>query len=110
MEIVRIENIRQDRTAALFVGRDHGANVSFFVISCRRGEGPDLHRHPYEETFVVQEGSSEFTVDGDTFEVEAGSIVISPTGSVHSFKGSSDGVTRQINIHPVAEMVTEWIE
>jgi quercetin dioxygenase-like cupin family protein len=110
MEIVQIEDLRQDRTAALFVGRDHGANVSFFVISCRRDEGPDPHRHPYEETFVVQEGTSEFTVDGATFEVEAGSIVVAPAGAVHSFKGSSDGVTRQINIHPAAEMVTEWIE
>lgn len=110
MKIVRIADITQDRTAALFVGRDHGANVSFFLISCRRGEGPDPHRHPYEETFVVQEGASEFTVGGDTFEVQAGSIVVAPAGVVHSFKGSSDGVTRQVNIHPVAEMVTEWIE
>jgi quercetin dioxygenase-like cupin family protein len=70
----------------------------------------DPHRHPYEETFVVQDGTSEFTVDGNTFEVTAGSIVVAPAGAVHSFKGSSDGVTRQINIHPVAEMVTEWIE
>lgn len=110
MEIVGIEDLRQDRTAAVFVGGDHGANVSFFVISCRRGEGPDPHRHPYEETFVVQDGTSEFTVDGNTFEVAAGSIVVAPAGAVHSFKGASDGVTRQINIHPVAEMVTEWIE
>jgi quercetin dioxygenase-like cupin family protein len=60
----------------------------------------------------VQEGTSEFTVDGDTFEVAAGSIVVAPAGAVHSFKGTSDGVTRQINIsiHPVAEMVTEWVE
>ena len=110
MKIVRIEDIQQDRTSALFVGRDHGANVSFFLISCRRGEGPPPHRHPYEETFVVQEGTSEFTVEGDTFEVAAGSIVVAPAGRVHSFKGASDGVTRQVNIHPVAEMVTEWIE
>ena len=110
MEIVRIDDIRQDRTAALFVGHEHGANVSFFLISCGRGEGPPPHRHPYEETFIVQEGTSEFTVDGTTFEVEAGSIVVAPARAVHSFKGASDGVTRQVNIHPVAEMVTEWIE
>jgi quercetin dioxygenase-like cupin family protein len=110
MKVVRIEDIRQGPTSALFVGRDHGANVSFFVINCRRGEGPEPHRHPYEETFVVLEGSSEFTVDGNTFGVEAGSIVVAPAGGVHSFKGSSDGVTRQVNIHPVAEIVTEWVE
>ena len=110
MKIVRIADIRRDQTAVLFVGRDHGANVSFFIISGRRGEGPDPHRHPYEETFVVQEGASEFTVGGDTFEVQAATIVVAPPGAVHSFKAASDGVTRQVNIHPVAEMVTEWIE
>lgn len=110
MTIVRIEDITLDQTAALFVGREHGANVSFFIISCRRGEGPNPHRHPYEETFFVQEGMAEFTVEGDTFEVEAGSIVVAPAGAVHSFKGAVDGVTRQVNIHPVAEMVTEWVD
>ncbi len=108
MKILRIADIRRNQTAAVFVGREHGANVSFFIISCRRGEGPDPHRHPYEETFVVQEGTSEFTVEGETFEVQAGSIVVAPAGAIHSFKGASDGVTRQVNIHPVAEMVTEW--
>jgi hypothetical protein len=33
-----------------------------------------------------------------------------PAGAVHSFKTASDRLTRQVNIHPVAEMVTEWIE
>ncbi len=109
MKIVRVEDIRRGESA-LFVGRDHGANVSFFITTCRRGEGPDPHRHPYEETFVVLEGAAEFTVDGHTVAVEAGTIVVAPPGKVHSFKGATDGVTRQVNIHPVAEMVTEWIQ
>lgn len=110
MTIVRIEDIRRSESAAVFIGRKHGANVSFFIVSCRRGEGPESHRHPYEETFVVQEGSTEFTVGAETFEVDAGSIVVAPAGVMHSFKGASDGITRQVNIHPVAEMVTEWME
>ena len=103
-------DIREGDGAAVFVGRDHDAQVSFFLTSHRRGEGPDAHRHPYEETFVVQEGATEFTVDGETVEVQADGIVVVPAGAVHSFKAASDGVTRQVNIHPVAEMVTEWIE
>ena len=110
MKIVPIAEITESESAAVFVGREHGAEVSFFVTSHRRGEGPDPHRHPYEETFVVQEGTTEFTVDGDTVVVEAGTVVVVPAGAVHSFKARSDGVTRQINIHPVAKMVTEWID
>lgn len=110
VKIVRIEDIRESERAAVFVGASHGAEVSFFVVSHRRGEGPGPHRHPYAETFVVQEGAAEFTVDGETLTVEAGTIVVVPAGAVHSFKGASDGVTRQINIHPVPEMVTEWLD
>jgi quercetin dioxygenase-like cupin family protein len=110
LEILRIEDITNDPIAAIFVGRDHGANVSFFIVSCGRGQGPQPHRHPYEETFVVLEGRSAFSVGEETFDVEAGSIVVAPAGVVHSFKGAIDGVTRQVNIHPVAEMVTEWVD
>jgi hypothetical protein len=37
-------------------GYEHGANVSLFIIRNRPDTGPGLHRHPYEETFIVQEG------------------------------------------------------
>lgn len=110
MKVVRFPEIKQSETALLFVGRDHGANVSFFIINCRRGEGPDPHRHPYEETFVVLEGATDFTVEGETVHVEGGNIVVAPAGLVHSFRGASGGVTRQVNIHPAAEMMTEWIQ
>jgi quercetin dioxygenase-like cupin family protein len=110
VKIVRVADIRRSAQAAVFVGRDHAAQVSFFIISNRRGEGPGPHRHPYEETFVMLDGAAEFTVDDKTVEVGAGYIVVVPAGAVHSFKGASDGVTRQVNIHPVAEMVTEWLD
>ena len=109
MKIVPLAEIGGNEEA-VFIGREHGAQVSFFVIYHHRGEGPDPHRHPYEETFLVQEGATEFTVDGDTVEVEAGTVVIVPPDVIHSFKATSDGITRQINIHPVAETVTEWIK
>ncbi len=110
VKIVRIDGIRRSEIAAEFEGRHHGANVSFLITSCRRGEGPRPHRHPYDETFIVEEGAAEFTVDDETYFVEGGTIVVAPAGVVHSFKGASDGITRQVNIHPVAEFATEWLE
>lgn len=104
-------DIERTESSALFLGRDHGAGVSFFVITSNaRGDGPDPHRHPYEETFVMLDGTTDFTVDGKIVTAGAGTIVVVPAGAVHSFKTASDGLTRQVNIHPVAEMVTEWIE
>jgi len=34
------------------------------VVDARPDGGPRLHRHPYEEVFVVQEGTATFTAGG----------------------------------------------
>ncbi len=72
--------IEQDELPGRFEGADHGAGVSFFLARTPPGRGPSLHRHPYEETFVVHEGRLNFTVDGETIEAGAGQIVIDVAG------------------------------
>jgi quercetin dioxygenase-like cupin family protein len=72
--------------------------------------GPGLHRHPYEETFIVEEGRATFTVDGETIEAHAGQIVVVPAGAAHGFVSSGDDVLRQVSIHPSDHMVQEWLE
>ena len=93
-----------------FLGATYGSSVSFFVIADNPGEGPDAHWHPYDETFVLEEGVVEFTVDDETIRVEAGHVVVVPAGAVHGFKAIGPGVLRSVNIHPVPEMETTWIE
>jgi quercetin dioxygenase-like cupin family protein len=111
VKIVRVDDIARSGAAAVFLGHEHGAGVSFFLITSNaRGEGPDPHRHPYEETFVMLDGTTDFVVDGKTVTAGAGTVVVVPAGAVHSFKTANDGLTRQVNIHSVPEMVTEWIE
>lgn len=95
--------------AAQFQGRDHGAQVSFFITTHERGSGADLHRHPYEETFIVEHGEAIFTIDGDTVHAHGGQIVVVPAGAAHSFTGASDDPLRQVSIHPAPEMTTEWL-
>jgi quercetin dioxygenase-like cupin family protein len=60
-----------------FEGRDHGSSVSFFVGSFPPGTGPGLHRHPYDETFIVEAGNATFTIAGETVELAAGQIEVS---------------------------------
>jgi quercetin dioxygenase-like cupin family protein len=93
-----------------FQGRDYGANVSFYLAVNEPGTGPPLHRHPYEETFIVQEGTVTFTVDGEEIEASAGEIVIVPAGAPHKFENSGEGMLRQVNLHPQDHMVQEDLE
>ncbi|CAA9454356.1 MAG: hypothetical protein AVDCRST_MAG58-1293 [uncultured Rubrobacteraceae bacterium] len=87
-----------------------GANVSFIVVDAPPGGGPKLHRHPYEEVFVVQEGSATFTSGDETTEVEGGQVVVVPAGVPHKFVNSGTGRLRQVDIHASDRFVTEWLE
>lgn len=107
--VIEIDRLPGGENAVRFDGHEHGAGVSFFITRNRPGTGPGLHRHPYEETFIVQEGEARFTVGEKTIEVGAGRIVIVPAGTPHRFVNTGRGPLRQINIHPVARMETEWL-
>jgi mannose-6-phosphate isomerase-like protein (cupin superfamily) len=73
-------------------------------------DGPKLHRHPYEEVFVVQEGSATFTVGEDVIEARGGQVVVVPAGVAHKFVNSGAGRLRQVDIHASDHFVTEWLE
>jgi quercetin dioxygenase-like cupin family protein len=102
--------IEQDELPGRFEGADHGAGVSFFLARTLPGRGPSLHRHPYEETFVVHEGRLNFTVDDQTIEAAAGQIVIAPPGSAHKFVNVGDAPAHMTNIHPRPRMSQEDLE
>jgi mannose-6-phosphate isomerase-like protein (cupin superfamily) len=97
-------------TSRKFEGALHSANVSFFVSETPPGKGPKLHKHPYEEVFVVQSGQLTFTVGEETVEVSGGRIVIAPAGTPHKFVNSGTGVAYHLDIHVSPQMMTEWLE
>jgi len=109
MIIIDINNLKPpDGEAAQFQGFEHEAKVSFFVVQGPHGTGPDRHRHPYEETFVVLEGEIEFIVAGETHMLGGGNIAVAPANTWHEFKNRSDKQSLMVNIHPVEKMITEW--
>ena len=73
--VTPIEDLRMSPTAALFEGREE-APVSIFVTEYSRGQGPDLHLHPYPEVFVVQTGTATFTAGEEQLTVAAGNVVV----------------------------------
>lgn len=98
-------------TSARFEGHLYGdVAVSFFLSDSPPGHGPDLHRHPYAEVFVVQDGTLTFTVGDDDVVATAGQIVVVPAGTPHKFVNSGNDPARHIDIHANSRMVTEWFE
>lgn len=94
-----------------FEGRDHGGTVSVIMASIDEvGGGPRLHRHPYDETFVVRRGAAEFTIGDATRIARAGDVLVAPALTPHRFAKIGDERLEMINIHASAEIVTEWLE
>jgi mannose-6-phosphate isomerase-like protein (cupin superfamily) len=94
----------------VFQGHHLRAHVSFIAVDTPPGGGPKLHRHPYEEVFVVQEGTATFTAGDETIEAKGGQVVVVPAGVAHKFVNSGTGRLRQVNVHASERFVTEWLE
>jgi len=107
--LIELSDLALSHRAARFEGKDHGAQVSFFVTTHERGERAEPHRHPYEEVFVVQEGEAMFTVDGEALQAHSGQILVVPAGATHSFESSGDALLRQVSIHPAPAIETDWL-
>lgn len=95
--------------ARRFEGDDHGAGISFFLVDSPPGAGPALHRHPYEEVFVVHEGQARFFVGDDELDAGAGDVVIVPAEAAHRFVNGGAGRLRLVAIHHAARFETEWL-
>jgi quercetin dioxygenase-like cupin family protein len=110
-QVIGNDELPNNGSVYKFEGYLHGdVDVSFFLSDTAPGKGPDLHKHPYDEVFVVQEGTLTFTVGADTIEATGGQIVIAPAGSPHKFVNSGTGRSRHIDIHTSRRMITEWLE
>ena len=91
-------------------GHNHNAAISVIVVDAPPGSGPKLHRHPYEEVFVIQEGNVAFTAGDETVEATGGQVLVVPAGVAHKFTNSGTGRLRQVDIHASERFVTEWLE
>ena len=93
-----------------FEGERHGSDVSFFLVNNRPGAGPDLHKHPYSETWIVRSGRARFTADGEELEAGPGDIVVVGAETPHKFKNVGEERLDIVCIHASPRMIQEDLE
>ena len=93
-----------------FEGEPYGSGVSFFHVNNEPGAGPDLHKHPYSETWIIRAGTARFTADGETVDAGPGDIVVVGVETPHKFKNTGDGRLEMVCIHASSRMVQENLE
>jgi mannose-6-phosphate isomerase-like protein (cupin superfamily) len=84
--------------------------VSFIWVDMPPGGAVRLHKHPYKEIFIIQEGVSTFTVGSETLEAHARQVLIVPAEVPHKFTNRSDQRLKQVDIHVNKEFITHWLE
>lgn len=91
-------------------GADHGASVCLIFDESDPGGGPRLHRHTYDETWVVIEGNLTFRSGEEDLHAGPGDIVIVPPHTPHKFTNDGPGRSRLVCIHASPTFITEWLE
>ncbi len=105
------EQIRvPDSRVLRFEGEGHGSSVSFFLVTCDPGQGPRLHRHPYDETFHVLEGEARLVAGDVELTLHPGDTAIAPAQSWHRFAATGEGTLRILCIHASSVMIQEYPE
>jgi mannose-6-phosphate isomerase-like protein (cupin superfamily) len=97
--------------ARIMHGLLHGfPGMSLMLATLQPGEGPVMHRHPYDEAFVIGEGRARFMIDGEAREASGGQVVLVPAGAQHAFANVGEGVLRMTAIHVGPRVEIEWLE
>ena len=94
---------------ARYVGSDHGADVSLFWVDTPPGKGPDLHWHPYTETWVVLHGEAHIEAGEDSLRARAGDVVTVPAETVHRFRNCGTEDLEMLCIHASPTIVQEFV-
>ncbi|HEY6523914.1 MAG TPA: cupin domain-containing protein [Solirubrobacteraceae bacterium] len=94
-----------------FEGAQYGpTTISMILDDEPPGAGPRLHRHPYDETWIVLEGDLEFEVGDRHARARTGDIVLAPPQVPHRFINRGAGNARLICIHASPTIATEYVE
>ena len=92
-----------------FEGEPYCSGVSFFLVNNEPGAGPDLHRHPYSETWIVRAGKARFTAEGEDIEAGPGDIVVVGSQTPHKFKNIGIDRLDVVCIHASPRMIQESV-
>jgi mannose-6-phosphate isomerase-like protein (cupin superfamily) len=88
----------------------HSETMSVITNDMEPGAGPALHKHPYEEVFVIVEGEATFTLGDETLVVRGGDApVVASPDTPHAFKNTGTGRLVTVDIHASPVFRTEWL-
>jgi quercetin dioxygenase-like cupin family protein len=61
-------------------------SMAVYVHAHEPGERADLHTHAENHVLVMRSGKMRWTVDGQTIDAAAGTVIVAPAGTDHGFE------------------------
>jgi quercetin dioxygenase-like cupin family protein len=77
---------------------ERGLPVVVALSTYAPGSGPNEHRHPERQVFIVYEGRGVYTVEGVDVIAEAGDVVVVPPNALHRFRADGDVPLRHVGL------------
>jgi quercetin dioxygenase-like cupin family protein len=87
-----------DTYTILLSGRNTGGRYCLIDMHIPPGGGPPPHRHDFEESFTLLEGTIEATFRGVKSMVQAGETLHIPSNAPHQFRNTGDQSARLLCI------------
>jgi len=82
-------------TVKPMVDSDLGAQLqTMFMVQYAPDGVAGAHDHPFEETYLILEGATDASFDGERYRLEVGDVAWAGVGCVHSFANAGDGPVR----------------
>ncbi|GAA4450282.1 cupin domain-containing protein [Phytohabitans houttuyneae] len=82
-------------TVKMMVDSDLGADLStMFMVQYQPDGVAGAHDHPFEETYLILEGATDATFDGERYRLEVGDVAWAGVGCVHGFANAGAGPVR----------------
>jgi mannose-6-phosphate isomerase-like protein (cupin superfamily) len=108
-DVIDLRELAFSRTATLFEGGEHGADISIFVTRTPPGAAVELHVHPYPETFLLLEGSGRWTSGEEVVELGPEQILVVPPETPHGFRNTGDAPLLVVSIHERGVVEQTWL-
>jgi quercetin dioxygenase-like cupin family protein len=82
-------------TVKMMIDSDLGSELStMFMVQYQPNGVAGQHDHPFEETYLILDGSVDATFDGERYRLEPGDIAFAGVGCVHGFSNPASTPVR----------------
>jgi quercetin dioxygenase-like cupin family protein len=95
----------------LLEGQDFGlGHLTLVLGESPPGQVAPLHRHDYEEIFIIHAGRGTYTLGETTVEAGPGEVVIIPANVPHRFANHGEESLHHSAVHATGTFVMEVLE